>query len=657
MSLPDDFSGFAGPVPDVRLFGQPLHGKVVRPYQGSLEEAYIELHLPNGEVMREVAWAWTNLSQNVSFIGYQGRSAQFTEYGFGGTNYYWKRPGIGPVPVRTPEQQAQDAALGHQWRNDRINARWIWCDDAGDRWAVSINPSGGGSGLTKNFVIMLQLAGALNEPGITRSMTVAISDPADEALPADFHQRADNVWALELQDVHPAGGARALFGIVRQPVDWSAPNAVEDYAFFELFDMSADQHDNVLKLPAFAGSTFYERRYPYSVYTAHIELTLSGAARSGAWSATPTPVLTRSQTSGTWSVSPPLPPIASGIDVSDVWARHVTTLPPAGNSPEPYRETFSGIGGELPAGTPKPADVPDTMWSNRRTFHRGDGACSMSGSGMVVGVFYDTAGDVAVVSTDIDYAYSYAFDATFDQSGTMVGYVQAQDDIFTVEAETRSSSRTYDQNITSSVIFRIRVNGLVVHTVSCEHQQHEGGTVSSSYNAQYQGQAGSGVSLVHLRTQSGGLARQFFADTDGLTTSATYTSNDGLQTLIGAGFYSTEPRFSWRARFGFGSIAGVNPLAEYFSGGPLGDYRSARAGWSYSLVRCTNNCFQLRASGRRSGPVVVVSARIGPVICPAGAVGGVLNIPDTRNQLPPLCVSYNPFTQEVVQDYVLTTFI
>lgn len=656
MSLPDDWSGFAGPVPDIKLFGSPLHGRVTRPYNAVTGESYIELHMPNGTTVRKASWTWPNLAQNTQFVGYHGLGFDFSLYGIGGTCYYWKRPGIGPVPSRTPEQQADDAARGHQWRNDRINARWVWCDDAGDRWTVSINPSVGGSGLTRNYNITLRLAGALNEPAITRSMVVAITDPADAALPDDFYGRADSNWELALQDVHPDGGKKALFGISREPIDWAAPYAVEDYGWFPLFYMTSEQHDDILKLPVNVSHSFREPYYPRKVLTAHIEILLSGAARSGAWTATPDTVLTRAQTAGTYSFSGPPAPLETSLDVCRVWARSTTPAPPTPNEANPYYETLSGIGGEMPAGSERPSNVSATQWNNRQTLYRGAGSCSVAGSSMVVGVFYGPSGDVAVVSTDIDYHYSHDFSATVGQSGSMTAYISNGDQIFSVTSDSRVATRERSQLIDESAEYRIRVNGVLVHTVSLGAQIQMTSDVTMTYDAKYRFIAGGGVVFDDLFSSVGGTEYGISTHTDELVQSGSFTVGAGLHEMVGAPWwYSSSPLRSWLLRYGPKSTKGANPTATNFVDAPLGAVSGPRSSWSYNLSRCSNNTFQLRGGAYR--PTSWDSVRIGPVICPAGAVGGVLSIPKTVDQLPPLCCSYDPFTRTVVQDIVPTTFI
>lgn len=649
MSLPDDWSGFCGPVPDIKLFGTPLHGKVTVPYVPITGFPRYELHLPNGEVISKQTWAWPNVGQGVVFGIDDGRTWDFGQYGNGGTCYYWRRSDIGPPPDRTAAQQAYDAARGHQWRNDRINARWVWCDAAGDRWTVSINPSVGGSGLSKNFNISLRLTGALNEPAITRSAIISIADPADVGLPADFHGSSDAAWELVLQDVHPIDGKKALLGIARQPVNWSDPVEAETYGWFTLFTLTTDQRDNVLQLPSGTSSSYREQEFPRKVFTAHIELELFGAARDGSWTATPTTVLTRSQTAGTWTASGPLPEPDRFVDHRTFWVLTTTPAPPIDGDPSPTYSTRSA-GGEIAWGDPKPAYVSDTDWANRSSFYRGSGSCSVSGTGMVVGVFYDSEGAISVVSTALEHNYSYSLTADISQTGTRYAY-NANGGRSELISETRVVTSDFDQQIIESTVYTIRINGTAVHTTTLGATIGYKAVATRTYNGDYFNP--------QLYSVTGTTTRPVTATTDEITHTGSYTDNTWLATSLGSNLYSASPRESWRLRYGPKGAQGANPAAINLVDERLRDVDGPLAWWRYSLVRASNNCMQLR--GGAYGPPLygwpLKRVRVGPVICPTGAQGGVLTIPDTALQLPPLCCSYNPFEEVVVQDTVPTTFI
>ena len=645
MSATDDISGPWGPLGTLELFGQCKHGMVTREPSAYLAPVVYTLHLPNGT---------TEPYKGPELLYQDGPDGFSYSYGYGqgGSNYYWKRPGIGPVS-RTPEQLAADALLGHEWRNDRANADWFWCDDAGDRWRVSVAQSGG-SGLSKNYTLTLKQAGLIGKPGVTRSTTVTVTDPGDKALPADFHERADSAFKIALQDIN-SDGSRAAFGIMRKPSTATGNT-------FQLFTMSREQAD-MFAIPLAAGPSWvqlHEPTLPPYVATSYFEFVLSGSVLADAWSASATTALNRAQTAGTYTYS--AEPAHQKVAVWDsYWP--ITLIEPWPGDPSAQRITYSGTAHVVTLGEwefPYESDAQATI----KTLE-GAGEYTITGRDMVVGVMYKTSGALAVISSDIDYSYAYHSTATGAQAGSRVS--KHPGDIVVSDTRTRTNARSSGKQETAS--YRIKVDGMQVFDDNFEASYEYSYSVEIAYGPDYMGIP---QQTVTSRTSSG--LETARAGDSTLSQPFDYTA-EGVSPIYPLPWASSpsgarEPDFyvdnatdlaSWRLRTGLKKTRGASPSPPSNSmdtrpGGPR------LAWWDAHLPRASNACFQYRRGATRANPFVpwVGWAVVGPVVTSSGAtVGQYSGNPASPNfdPLPPMHCARNPFTGAVVQSVYRVNFV
>ena len=644
MSATDDISGPWGPLGDIALFGQCKHGQVTLSSLSGPPPTGYKITLPNGT---------TEPYKGPSLLYADGPDGfEYSHgYGRGGSNFYWQRPGIAPID-RSAEQLAADALLGHQWRNDRANAAWYWCDAAGDRWHVSISLSGG-SGLSKTYTLTLKQAGLIGTPGVTRSTTVTVVDPADKALPDDFYGRADDAYRLGIQDIN-ADGSRAAYGVMRRP---AAPAANT----FELFTMSRAQAD-MFGIPLYAGSTWVvinAPTIPPYVATSYLELVLSGSVLADAWSASAVTALNRTQTAGSYTYT--AAPAHQKVAVwASVWATSYDPWPIEGD-PDAQRKTLS----------PNPTIVTLGTWDHpygagvQATIKTIDGAgeYTIAGRDMVVGVMYKTTGGLAVVASDVDYSYTYHSTASGSQAGARVETPKFGAPLVS-ETRTRANSRS--SGATEAASYRVKVDGVLAFEDKIETSYEYSYAAEVAYGPDYMGIP---QETITARTSSG-----LESGTSGPITLALpfdYTA-EGVNVIapLHIGPYPSgakDPQFyevnatelaTWSNRMGLKSIKGAHPFpgTNDLSWSP-GGRRTAL--WSANLARPTNTCFQYRR-GAHYGVYINSWVVVGPVITMDGAMTGQYSgnpVSPHFDPLPPIHVARNPFTGDVVQSVFAVNFV
>lgn len=629
MTTPDDWSGHAGPVPEVTLFGQPKHGKIVF----STGPNRWTLHLPNG----------TTEDHPHSSTAFGGVARAGTPvYGTGGTNYYWKKPGIGPAPTRTPDQQAYDTAHGHQWRSDRINYAWFWPDAAGDVWRVEV--SLGAGGLTKTATVTLRLAGALFADPITRTRTISLSDPADIAFGANFLGQADSAWNAQLHDVHPSGG-KAIFGVMRLPMDKTVwvNNLSDTFPLFSLTEAAWAQVDVV----GVGDADFIMPYMPAPVATAWLELQLSGSARADTWSVTSSVLKSRAQTRGAFSVS-------MVDNYQDVYAYPYMWT----ETRTPHPDGFSEIRELSPgpiyfSGDPLNGDYtgPSTWVAPFWAAHGGkvgDLSWSMSGSDMVVSLFYDQAGNVAVVSTDLTYSLTSSRSYTFTQAGSATYYTRQDFSHLAVDTRSSTNSGTWERDAQAN--FKIKLNGAVVFELP--NRRHEQMTA----HAEYAYPVSTGDLVITSSTYSSSceavLGDQVVTWSRPPAVLGAHTlgaSEQGLNGTSNLGIRWDAHPFNFDGRFVDENLVGIIEWALRF--GPKRLYSASSDEPvttinNFALTPVSNNLVQLRGRVAGSGGGLT---HLGPVIGPSGAFAGPA--PAAYSATPPLIhVSYNPFDQQIGWD-------
>lgn len=641
----DDWSGFAGPVPQVTLFGTPKHGKIV--FHNSVGSYAFRLHLPNGAV---------ELSGPDSMLYTSIMSQQYPEYGKGGSNFYWQRPGIGPAPTRTPEQQDYDTVHGHQWRNDRINHGWYWCDDAGDRWRVIVTPLSSTSGTSRTVRIELRLAGAFGEPALIRQQEITVTDPdGGMALHANFPDNDPAAWGMALEDVHPSG-QRAAWAITRRAVIGGTTGPLS--ANYTLYKLTAEAWAS-LGYDGVGDASFLMPFCPSPIATAFVEIELTGAARSGTWSATPTTILDRAQTYGTFNVSE-----SESVDYVDAWAwwwvRSVEPGPEEGQ----LKITWSPGSNTTPAGTNPDGFIIGT--STPPTVGIGSGAYTITARDMAVGMFYDEAGSLATVSVDVDYSHAFYADLVVDKSGTRVGYNYSTappgtDDRYVID------NKTAGVDVTAS--YRVKINGVQVLLFPMQFKWAL--DVETAWS--YVGAPDAGSTPTQVSVSA--------------TCSKTYKSGDveyttpfDPKTLVGIGIVAGGSRqhsgigkagylfsdnllvpemegvIGWALRYGLKYMSGPRPDGPS-ADNSLGPTEDSRV-WNFSLTRASNKLFQYRGAVT-SGSVVpgyVTWTLLDPIIGPAGVVAGT-PLTSYTTTLPPIHVSYNPFDGTVAREARPVNFV
>lgn len=215
------------------------------PWHGRVENG--ELHLPNGDTR---SWPQPE-NGDTKLIALNG---------------------VAPI-ARTPEQLAEDAVAGREWRNVAIlsgidnqlygtalgrNA-WIWQDAAGDRWKVTIGDLSIGSfddGLDTH--VQVERFGAFGAPSESHSRPLVLAD-LGQSVPVISVVSGGEMRVLDCTET----GARAI---------------VEIY----------------VSGPSIAPPRLYE----FGPSIGYLEVALSGAVRTGSWSAAATVLRTRAQTLG-----------------------------------------------------------------------------------------------------------------------------------------------------------------------------------------------------------------------------------------------------------------------------------------------------------------------------------------------------------------------
>lgn len=648
MSLPDDWSGLGGPCPDITLFGTPKHGKVLYHYS-SLGTSTWKLHLPNGVIE-------THGPESTLFASINPQ--QPPVYGQGGTCFYWKRPDIGPPPTRTPAQQAYDLANGHQWRNDRINHGWYWCDEAGDRWRVTLQPLSSGSGTSRTVRVELTLAGALNEPAITRQQEILVTDPADMALAANFYERGDQQWGLRMEDAHPSG-QRALFAITRRVVNpgdssnWLAHS-------FTLFTLSSSAWES-LGYSGIGNASFTMPYTPSPIGTAYLEIALTGAARDSTWAATPSTVRSRLQTYGTFSSS-------TDATVDDVWAwpfHWVVSYEPmeVPGVPDAQRIIWSAgsnttVYGTNPDGFVTPPTPP--------TVGVGSGLYSLTGRDMVVGVFYDEAGAIAVLSVDVDYSHAFYSDLTVTKSGTRIAYSWAGEPPPPPTEDTRQVIDDKNAGVDAQARLALKLNGVQLFEHSCRWKWDLSVSTTFAYSAAgSESQSPSQIAADWTGTKTykvGGIEyttpfdpKRDFGTAHILGGSWQYNAvpNLGEDAVVNSTEMLFDPTLAgvidWAVRFGFKELHG--PRAD---GPPANSAEGPSAGqvlWHFALTRASNNVVQYRGAGNQGGWTI-----LDPIVCPTGLEAGT-PVAAYSTTPPPIHVSYDPFSMTVAHETRMVTFV
>jgi len=629
VTTPDDWSGHAGPVPEVTLFGQPKHGKIVF----STGPNRWTLHLPNG----------TTEDHPHSSTAFGGVARSGTPaYGTGGTNYYWKKPGIGPAPTRTPDQQAYDTAHGHEWRNDRINYAWFWPDAAGDVWRVEV--SLGAGGLTKTATVTLRLAGALFADPITRTRTISLSDPADIAFGANFLGQDDGAWNVQLHDVHPSGG-KAIFGVMRLPMDKAEwVNSLSDtFPLFSLTEAAWEQVDVV----GVGAADFIMPYMPAPVATAWLELQLSGSARADNWSVTSSVVKSRAQTRGGFTTSK-TDSYQHLTAFPRMWARTVTWDAALGShileyTPGPVYysgpydpDTYAGPGGSL------------FLWSSPKGVAIGSLQWSMVGTDMVTAVFYDAVGAIAVVTSDVSYSLSTSRSHAISQSGSATYYSLQGLEHLAVDSRAHVDNATWEREAQAN--FKIKLNGVTVFELP--NLRREQFTVSTTWAYNHQDNQPTQTAASYVSSCEAILGDQSVtwsrpAAMNGAEILGGTDQHLNGTSNLGIG-WGANP-FNFDGTFAQANLAGIIEWALRF--GPKRLYSASSDEPTttincFSLTPVSNNLVQLRGRVAGSGGGLT---HLGPVIGPSGAFAGPA--PAAYSATPPLIhVSYNPFDQQIGWD-------
>lgn len=266
------------PLSRLGLWGTAKHGKLTwfGLGDGVMADPHWQIELPNGAIER--------------YPPNNGLPPHFQE-GFT-NNFYWKAPGVAPIPSRSPELAAAEAAAGLEWRNDRINFDWFWIDSTGERWRVSYTNAVG----VGQYNVQLFRAAAFGKPPFSTTKLVTIDEPADSALPSNFAALAADDFDMLPTDIS-RDGSRAIVEFTRRAIEYIPGTRVHLLPVFELSGAAATASGRSTN----TGSGTFLQRFDANVKVpvGYVELTLSGTPATGAWSASASVLIPRSGIYGT----------------------------------------------------------------------------------------------------------------------------------------------------------------------------------------------------------------------------------------------------------------------------------------------------------------------------------------------------------------------